>query len=108
MGTTDRDIILDEEAFETAIKDFENLEKQLQKLRTDIEDMLKDLQAGFDTPAGVKFINACETNIFQPLDDQKLVLEHISKTLSESKQTYNSVFQKYEALQQMINKVNNE
>ena len=98
-------IVLDEEAFEKAIKDFEALGTKLQQLRTDIEDMLNQLKQGFDTPAGVKFINSCETNLYKPLDDQKLVIEHISKTLSDSKQKYESVFREYEKLQSAITKI---
>lgn len=100
------DIVLDEEAFNTAIAEFAELSKKLQRLRSDIEDMLNTLKAGFDTPAGVKFLNSCEANLFRPLDAQKLVLDHISTTLAESKQAYESVFSEYEALQTAINQVN--
>ena len=100
------DIVLDEAAFNRAIEDFAALGQQLQKLRTDIEDMLNILKEGFDTPAGAKFISSCEQNLFQPLDAQKLVLEHISGTLTQAKQAYESVFREYEALQAAINNVN--
>ena len=100
------DIVLDEAAFNTAISDFAALGEQLQQLRIDIEDMQNILKAGFDTPAGAKFISSCEKNLFQPLDAQKLVLDHISKSLLESKQAYESVFREYEALQAAINQVN--
>ena len=101
------DIILDEEAFDQAIKDFAELGEQLQQLRVDIESMLATLKAGFETPAGRKFISSCEKNLFEPLDAQKLVLDHISETLSESRQAYESVFREYESLQAEINKVRN-
>ena len=104
----DKDIVLDEAAFDTAILDFAGLSKQLENLRLEIEDMLNSLKAGFDTPAGVKFINSCEENLFKPLDAQKLVLEHISTTLSESKQKYESVFREYESLQTAIKQVGNK
>lgn len=99
------DIVLDEEAFNTAISDFAALAGQLQELRSEIESMLDILKTGFDTPAGAKFINSCEKNLFQPLDAQKIVLDHISETLTESRQTYESVFRTYEALQSAINQV---
>ncbi len=101
------DIVLDEEAFNTAISEFSDLSAKLQRLREEIEDMLNTLKSGFDTPAGAKFINACESNLFKPLDAQKLVIEHISSTLAESKQAYESVFREYEALQAAINNVKN-
>ena len=100
------DIVLDETAFNTAISDFAALGNQLQQLRADIEEMLNILKTGFDTPAGAKFLASCEKNLFRPLDDQKLVLDHISNSLTESKQAYESVFREYEALQAAINQVN--
>ncbi len=108
MSIFNEDIVLDEEAFNKAAADFTALGGQLQKLRSDIEDMLNVLKTGFNTPAGVKFINSCEANLFAPLDDQKLVIDHISKTLEESKQAYESVFREYESLQAAINQVNND
>lgn len=107
MSVFGEDIVLDEEAFETAIQDFAALSTKLLKLRGDLTDMMDGLREGFNTPAGVKFINACETNLFQPLDDQKLVIDHIASTLQQSKQAYESVFQAYEDLQEAINQVNN-
>lgn len=110
MGIVDvvfgEDIVLDEAAFNTAISDFAALGEQLQRLRTELEDMMNILKEGFNTPAGAKFIKSCEKNLFQPLDAQKLVLDHISNSLMESKQAYESVFREYEALQTAINQVN--
>lgn len=102
------DIVLDEAAFNTAISDFSELSVKLQNLRTEIEEMLNTLKAGFNTPAGAKFLSSCEANLFKPLDAQKLVLEHISTTLLESKQAYESVFREYESLQAAINQINNK
>ena len=101
------DIVLDEEAFDNAISDFSTLSGKLQNLRTEIEEMISTLRVGFDTPAGAKFINSCEKNLFQPLDAQKVVLEHVSATLRESKQAYETVFREYEELQSTINKAKN-
>lgn len=100
------DLILDEAAFDQAVADFAELGVQLSKLRQEIESMLTTLKVGFDTPAGRKFISSCEKNLFAPLDAQKLVLDHISETLSESRQAYESVFREYEALQAEIEKAN--
>ena len=100
-----QDIVLDEEAFDKAIEDFASLSEQLKQLRTEIEDALNGLKNGFNTPAGVKFINSCEKNLYEPLDAQKL--DHISSTLAESKQAYSSVFAEYEDLKNAINSANN-
>ncbi len=107
MGVFDpvlsEDIVLDEAAFDQAIREFSELAGQLSDLRSEIEQMLTTLRAGFDTPAGRKFISSCEKNLFEPLDAQKLVLDHISETLAASRQAYESVFREYEALQAQIN-----
>ena len=97
-----QDIVLDEEAFQQAIQDFNGLNKQLQQLRNDIEEMLDDLKTGFDTPAGRQFIASCRDNLLKPLDDQKLVLDHISETLEQSERAYRPVFDEYEALNNAI------
>ena len=111
MAVTDisflQDIVLDEEAFDKAIEDFATLSGQLQQLRVDIEEAIEGLKSGFNTPAGVKFINSCEENLYEPLEAQELVLDHISSTLLESKQAYSTVFTEYENLKNAINNVNN-
>lgn len=89
------DIVLDDAAFDKAITDFADLAVQLQNLRGDIESLLEVLKSGFDTPAGRKFINSCENNLLQPLDRQKLVIDHISSTLTEVKGSYSTVFTEY-------------
>ncbi len=107
MGTLDvifgEDIVLEEEAFDEAIKEFAALSLKLQALRVQIQEMLDILKAGFDTPAGRKFLASCEENLYQPLDAQKIVLDHISTTLQDSKKAYSSVFREYEELQTAIN-----
>lgn len=98
------DIVLDEEAFNIAISEFEALSLKIQNLNNDVGQMLEILKKGFDTPAGVKFINACESNLKKPLEGQKRVIQHISDTLKEAKSSYNSVFNEYEDLQKITNK----
>jgi len=102
------DIILDEEAFKKASDDFSALSIRLQKLDEEIEDMLLDLQKGFDTPAGRKFVNACRNNLRQPMNDQKVVLEHISQTLLEVREMYAKVFSEYESLNAAIKAYNHD
>lgn len=109
MGWLDvsKDIVLDESAFDKAINDFADLAVQLQGLRTDIEELLGVLKGGFDTPAGRKFINSCESNLLEPLDRQKLVIEHISSTLTEVKGSYSTVFTEYGNLNATIQSYQN-
>ncbi len=103
MGSIfDTDIILDEDAFRTAVADFETLAGDLDKLRSRIDGMLQNLQEGFNTDAGRKFIASCKGNLLQPMEDQKAVIDHISDTLKEVQGTYQSVFEAYEKLNQTI------
>ncbi|MEE0954237.1 MAG: WXG100 family type VII secretion target [Eubacterium sp.] len=104
MSIFSKDIVLDEGAFDTAVSDFEALGAQIQQLRNDVDGMMNDLRAGWKTPAGQKFISSCEYNLYRPLDDQKLVIDHIAKSLKESRQAYESVFSKYDELQKTISK----
>lgn len=97
-----KDIVLDEEAFEQAMTDFEALSEKLQSLRDEIDRTLETLQTGFDTPAGRKFVTSCRNNLIKPLEDQRDVLNHISDTLQRSRQEYSTVFREYEALQTTI------
>ena len=99
------DIVLDEAAFNTAVNEFEDLSRRLQALRNEVEDMVNKLKEGFNTPAGAIFIQSCESNLFSPLDDQKLVLDHISSTLSECRAKYQTVFDEYSNVQAAISKV---
>ena len=96
------DIILDEEAFQKASSDFEDLSTRLQNLNSEIEEMLTNLQKGFNTPAGRKFINSCRDNLRQPMSDQKVVLAHISETLAQIRQLYAPVFTEYDTLNRAI------
>ena len=101
----DKDIVLDEAAFQKAVDDFAALSKRLESLRKELDEMMKELKKGFDTPAGRKFISSCQTNLFQPMNDQKVVLDHISETLKESKVQYSSVFAKYEEMNAAMKRV---
>lgn len=101
------DIVLDEEAFEAAANGFEAISDKMKQLRQEVENMINTLKSGFDTPAGAKFINSCEKNLYKPIDDQRLVIEHIKETLLSSKQQYETVFDEYSALQSMINNIQN-
>ena len=100
------DIVLDEAAFARAVERFTALSERLKTLQSDIQEMLDILERGFDTPAGRKLIKTCKANLFDPLKDQERVLKHISESLQESKQAYESVFQAYEELQTTIKQIN--
>lgn len=102
MGLFDKDITIDEEAFVKASSDLAKLSGDITKLSNKIQDLLDTLSKGFETPCGAKFYNSCEKNLLQPLDDQKLVLNHVSQVLNTSKSKYQSVFDEYRKLNSSI------
>jgi hypothetical protein len=97
-----RDIVIDEEAFIRAADRFDALVVKIQGIMNDVDDMLNKLQAGFDTPAGRKFCASCRANLMRPLNDQKLVIEHMSQMLRMAKSKYQSVFDAYGQLSNSI------
>lgn len=99
-----KDIVLDEEAFQTAVNEFSELSKQMNSLKEEVTEMLQLLKRGFDTPAGEKFIQSCEKALLKPMEDQRLVIGHISETIADVKKQYESVFQEYEELNRSINR----
>lgn len=102
-----KDIVLDQEAFTQASSKLHDLAEKLQTLRNDVENMLKEIKQGFDTPAGRKFINSCEANLIKPLEDQKVVIDHVADTLNECMDKYKSVFEGYRELNKKINSYKN-
>ena len=100
------DIILDEAAFDKAVKDFDGLTTRLGDLSDRIDDMLELIATGLDTPAGRKFISSCQENLKKPMKDMKVVLGHIATSLKEAKTSYAVVFTEYDELNKMIDQVN--
>ena len=95
-------IVIDEEAFDKASNQLSELAQDIQNLRNEIENLLNELQHGFDTPAGHKFITSCKGNLLDPMDKQKIVVDHISENLKKARATYSSVFEGYRQLNNTI------
>lgn len=96
------DVILDEEAFETASNEFTKLLEDMNALRSDIDTMLSDLQTGFNTTAGRKFISSCKDNLITPMEQQAATLEFAANALKRAKQEYEPIFADYKALNSAI------
>ena len=58
-----KDIVLDEEAFQTAGNEFKTLSADMESLKAEVDEMLQLIKIGFDTPAGAKFIQSCQTTL---------------------------------------------
>lgn len=97
-----KDILLDNEAFIVAAGRLDELSKNMQELRKEISNLLEELKVGFDTPAGKKIYNSCRNNLLQPMDDQVRVISHVSENLLNAKNSYQSVFNEFEALNNII------
>ena len=98
-------MVIDEEAFTKASQDFKELAGKINSLQKDINDMLTDIRNGFDTTAGRKFINACESTLLEPLERQKIVVTHIADNLTQAKNSYKSVFDEY---REVVNSINSD
>lgn len=97
------DILLDDEVFMNASRQFEQLSKDIKNLEENVKKGLDNLQQGFQTPAGKKFVKSCEAYLLKPLKDQTIVIEHVSKNLATAKSKYETVFKEYKQLNDNIN-----
>jgi len=108
MGMLGHDILIDEEKFTTASTDIATLSGDLNALSKKITELLSTLSKGFDTPSGAIFYNSCEANLLKPIEDQRLVLDHIASVLNTSKSKYQSVFDAYSELNNSISGYSNK
>jgi hypothetical protein len=105
MDVLVKDVVIDEDAFNAAVQEFSSLSNRLSELRRAIDSTLDGLTKGFDTPAGRKLVAAYKDTLVAPLDDQRLVIDHVSENLKYAKQAYSSVFDEYNRLNSTINSV---
>lgn len=101
MGLT-KDILLDSEEFKVASDQLSVLADDMSKLRQDIEKLLEELRTGFDTPAGHKFMDLCKKGLLQPMEDQALIIKHVSDNLNQARTKYESVFTEFQTLNNTI------
>lgn len=99
------DIVLDEEAFRTAVNDINALIQKIDALKNQINEMLAALQKGMDTPAGRKFMKSCNSCLLEPIEQQKTVISHIAEDLDMSVAMYSNLFIGYEKLQTALNQI---
>ena len=94
--TLEQDIKLNSEAFKTAANEMSALKTR--------EQMYNDLTTALDTPAGKEIEIEAKDVLIKPIDDLILVIDQMSKTLDDIKDTpyYQGVFDKYEQLMQNI------
>ncbi len=99
-----QDITLNSDAFNTASTEMAALKTRAETLKTKLEKMYTDLTTALDTPAGKEIEVTAKDVLIKPINDLILVIDQMSKTLTEIIQTpyYQGVFDKYEQLMQGI------
>ena len=102
----DKNFVIDEEAFERASERLLELSQDITALRNKVNQLLEDLKAGFDTPAGKKFFRSCGNTLIAPMDDQSRIIQHVAENLRIARAEYQSVFEEYRALNNAINNAN--
>lgn len=100
MPTLSQDIILDEDAFNTASADMEALKIRTENLQTKLEGMYESLKTALVTPAGEAVDLAAKKVLIQPIKDLSAVIKHVSETLNEiiGSGYYKDVFIEFEEL----------
>lgn len=98
------DILLEEEAFNTASSDMSSLKTRTEILKENLNEMYEALASALDTPAGKQVELTAGKVLIKPIDDLLLVIQHISATLTEIIGTdhYKGVFIKFEELNQSV------
>ena len=98
------DIVLCEEAFQTASDSMAELKTRTEALKTKLETMYHNVSTAMDTPAGKAVEITAKDVLIEPIDKMLIVIEHVSSTLSEIRATgrYRDVFVKFEELNQNL------
>lgn len=104
-GLFTKTIVLDQDKFQKASDDFAELSRQMEQLQQDISSLLAELNRGFDTPAGRRFMDSCQKNLLDQLKDQADVIKHVSDNLKTARSEYESVFTEFGALNRTINSI---
>lgn len=102
MNILNTDILLDEEAFKIASQNFKKLADDMETLRKNVNQGLKDLETGFQTPAGKKYVQTFQSKLLDPVKNQVIVIEHVAENLIQAKTQYESVFDEYKQLNNSI------
>lgn len=102
MAKSQPHIMIDDEAFERASKDLQELCDYIATLRKDILEMLEDIRKGLDTPAGRKFYQSCYSGLITPLYQQMVVIQHISDNMKMARNMYQPLFDEYNEIVQIM------
>lgn len=98
----EKDIILDQDKFSKAATDMTKLSERIKAFKNEINGALGDLQSGFDTSAGRKFVNLCRNSLVERLDDLADIVDHTKDNLLKARTEYESVFVEYDQVNNAI------
>lgn len=76
------DLVVDEEKFNSAAQQMENLKKRTNDLRDKLSAMYDDLSTAMNTPAGKEVQLEAKNVLLKPVENMSLVVGHISDTLN--------------------------
>jgi len=107
MASLSQDILLDDTALSNASTEMKALAERTQLLKDTLSQLYDDLESALQTPAGEALELTAKDVLIKPIDDLKLIIDHISETLETIKGGgyYKDVFDKFTELNQNI-KVN--
>lgn len=104
MAFLTHDIVLDESAFETASTNMTALSQRTQDLIDRVDRLYNDMANALQTPAGEALDLEAESVLVKPIEDLKLIIDHIAATLNTIKGSgyYKDIFIKYNELNNNI------
>lgn len=76
------DLVVNEEKFNSAAQQMEDLKKRTNDLKEKLSVMYDDLTAAMDTPAGKEIQLEAKNVLLKPVENMSLVVGHISDTLN--------------------------
>ena len=97
-----KDIFLSDENLTKAGKTLDEISADAAAMKEEIDALLQQLSAGFDTPAGRKLVSSTGELLLGPMNDMALLLSHIAQTLRSAKTAYAPVFDEYRRLNSRI------
>ena len=104
MARLKKNVKIDDQAFETAVKDLSTLYDDVENLKTEFNKLFKDLSDALQCEAGDELKKAGNDVVIKPLDNFKLVINQVKETLDLVKGTgyYKSIFNEFNALKDDI------
>lgn len=95
-------ILLDDAKLSEAAIKMTQIASDMTDLKKQIQGLLENMKSGYNTPAGRKFQEVCSTGLLQLFDDQIAVINHVAENLNTAKNEYQSVFDEYRALNNIL------